>query len=389
MNIFVVNNSMSNLAYTTKLTFQSDSDKELVMEMLRWQQLAFNECSKIAFDLEKKSIIDLHNRFYANFRKSQVQIPSQVIITAQRECLSRYKSIKSNKHKISTPIFKVNLGIQLDKRIYSIKGDVLSIISSNGRVKCKPYLYSKLKELWLKYRVCDPILFIRNGEIYISFIFDTPDEKLHQTSVVGLDLGVRLFAVSSEGKVYDDKKFKAKKRKVRFLKRKLQSKGTKSSRRKLKKLRRREVNLSKDFIHRITNEILSEVKADVIALENLKGIKKKKHKRQNKNVISQVSLFEFRRILTYKAPFHRKTVVAVDPRFTSQLDCRTGKKNGERKGRRYYGKDGIVLDADYNAAINIAKRTKLPTSFVVPLDGTLNFRGQAAVNPPNAFKSKP
>ena len=77
----------------------------------------------------------------------------------------------------------------------------------------------------------------------------------------------------------------------------------------------------------------------------------------------------------------------VDPRFTSQLDSRTGRKDGERKGRRYYGQDGVVLDADYNAAINIAKRTKLPASFAVSLDGTLNFRGQAAVNPPIACES--
>lgn len=384
----VTNNvKMGNLAYTTKLIFKTESDKESVMEVLRWQQLAFDECSKVVFSMDKLSIVDLHAKFYTIFRKSQAKIPSQIVITAQRECLSKYKSVKSNKHKISEPISKSNLGIRLDKRLYSIKGDTLSIISSDGRVKCQPYFYPKLKELWLKYRVCDPVLFVRDGEIWISFIFETPDEKLEQKSVVGLDLGVRLFAVSSEGKVYDDKKFKTKKRQVRFLKRQLQSKGTKSSRRKLRKIRRKEKNISKDFVHRISNQILSEVKADIIALENLKGIKKKKHKGQNKNAISQVSLFEFRRVLTYKAPFYRKTVILVDPRWTSQLDSRTGKKDGERKGRRYYGKDGVVLDADYNAAINIAKRAKLPALFRTPLDGTLNFRGQATVNSPKAFKS--
>lgn len=378
---------MQVLSYTTKLIFNTDSGKESVMEVLRWQQTAFNACSKVVFNLEKKSIIDLHEKFYMGFRKSQPNIPSQIVITAQRECLSRYKSIKSNKHKILEPVKKSNLSLQLDKRLYSIKGKTISLISSNGRIKCQPYFYPKLEELWLKYRVCDPTLFIKNGEIWISFAFEIPDEKLPQTSVVGLDLGVRIFAVSSEGKVYDNKIFKSKKRQVRFLKRQLQSKGTKSARRKLKKIRRKEKNISKQFIHNISNQILSEVKANVIALENLKGIKKKNNKGQNKNAISQVSLFEFRRVLMYKAPFYRKTVILIDPRFTSQLDSRTGKKDGERKGRRYYARDGVVLDADYNAAINIAKRTQLPGSFKIPLDGTLNFRGQAAVNPPNAFKS--
>lgn len=98
-------------------------------------------------------------------------------------------------------------------------------------------------------------------------------------------------------------------------------------------------------------------------LEDLKGIKVKKNPGQNKNRISQVPFFELRTILTYKALLYGKQVITVNPRDTSQIDSRTGKKGGERKGRRYIGSDGVILDADINAACNIAKRSKHPVSY--------------------------
>jgi len=67
--------------------------------------------------------------------------------------------------------------------------------------------------------------------------------------------------------------------------------------------------------------------------------------------------FNFKTILTYKAQLYGKKVVTVNPAYTSQIDHR-GLIGGKRQGCRYYGSDGIVLDADINAAINIAARFK-------------------------------
>ena len=365
---------MSKLSYNTKLIFNSEKDKISVMELLCLQQLAFNECSKIIFGLKKKSIVDVHKEFYEEFRKNHKEIPSQVVIAAQRECLARYKSIKSNKHKIKSPISKKNLSIQLDKRIYSEKLGVMSIISSNGRVKCKPYIYEKLSEFYGKYKLCDPLLYVKNNEIWISLVFDLPEPINKQTLVTGIDLGVKQFAVSSEGIIYDDKNFKKQKRNLRHLKSRLKSKAAKGSRSAKKhfgKLKKKESNKNKDFIHKTVNNIIKSVKGDVVAVENLKGIKKKRHKKQNKNAISQVPLYDFVQKLSYKALAAGKTTVKVDPRNTSKTDWNTGKMDGARKGRRYYSSTGKVWDADQNAAINIAKRTKHPVSFVEPLDGSL------------------
>ena len=356
---------MGKLTYNTRLVFQDDSDKEKIVEMLKKQCFAWNKCSKVKFNfVPKNSIVDLHTVFYRNFRESQPEIPSQVVISAEQSVLSAYRSIKSNKQKLEKPPEKKKLSIRLDKRTCSYKNGVFSIISLEKRVKCSPYIYPKLQELISKYRFCDPLLFEKNGEVWICLTFDIPEILSQNKLAVGVDVGICNSAATSEGKLYQDKHFNASKRKLRFNKRKLQSKSktSKSARRKLKKLKRKEHNINQNFSHHLANKIISDTKADTIVLENLKSIKVKKHKYQNKNRISQVPMFELRRILTYKALLHNKQVITVSPAYTSQIDHRTGKLDGKRIGGRYIGKDGQILHADCNAACNIALRSKLPYS---------------------------
>lgn len=371
---------MPKLTYNTRLIFQSDSDKDKIVKMLEGQRFAWNECSKVKFENKlKNSIVNLHAKFYHKFRESQPEIPSQVVISAEQSVLSAYRSIKSNKQKLKKPPEKKKLSVRLDKRTYSYKNETFSIISLEKRVKCHPYIYPKLQELINKYRFCDPLLFEKNGEIWIALTFNIPEVLSQNKLAVGIDLGVCNFAATSEGNLYQDKSFNARKRRLRFNKRKLQSKaskGSKSAKRKLKKLRRKERNMNHNFSHHLANKIILDTKADTIVLENLKSIKVKKHKYQNKNRISQVPLYELRRILTYKAPLKGKTVIVVCPSYTSQIDHRTGKRDGQRIGGRYIGKDGQILHADCNAACNIALRSKLPCSI------SNYYAWQAKVNSP-------
>lgn len=369
---------MSKLTYNTRLVFQSDSDKDKIVGMLEKQRFAWNECSKVKFNIVKNSIVELHSAFYAKFRQENPEIPSQVVISSEQSVLSAYRSIKSNKQKLDKPPEKKKLSVRLDKRTYSYKNGIFSIISLEKRVKCSPYIYPKLQELISKYRFCDPLLFEKNGEVWICLTFNIPEVLSQNKLAVGVDVGICNLAATSEGNLYQDKQFNARKRKLRFNKRKLQSKSktSKSARRKLKKLKRKERNINQNFSHHLANKIISDTKADTIVLENLKSIKVKKHKYQNKNRISQVPMFALRRILTYKALLHNKQVITVSPAYTSQIDHRTGKLDGKRIGGRYIGKDGQILHADCNAAANIALRSKLPCSI------SNYYAWQAKVNSP-------
>ena len=366
--------TISHISYNTKLLL-NDLQKSQVLSMLESQRMAWNECSKVRFEkVSKNSIVELHRVFYNDFRSKNPDIPAQLIISAENAVLSAYRSAKSNKHEVSKAFAKKNLSLRLDKRSYSFKKTddniVFSIISLDKRIKCGIQLYPKLSELLKKRKFCDPSLFVKNGEVWMTLTFKIPALLPKTDTAVGIDLGCRILAATSDGNLYVDKGFNARKRRIRYLKRSLQSKGTKSAHRHLTKLRHKEHNLNKNFSHHLANKLLSDIKADVLVLEDLAGIKKKK-KFENKNRISQVPFYLLKQLLTYKAALlpEPKTVISVNPRFTSQLDCKTGLKDGVRKGRRYYSKTGAVYDADINAAVNIGKRSKLPVSYKSILDG--------------------
>ena len=364
---------------------KSQEDFDSLKSILDMHSIVFNYASPLQFTEKKNSLMVLHSKVYGNIRKLYPDIPSQVVIKAEQECLASYKSTKSNKHKLKSPIVKKNLSMRLDKRLYSKdKNDKYSIkiTTTNGRQSFKFVVYPRLKELMDKCQYCDPLIYENNGKLFISFCFENkPKEQQKQKLALGVDIGIRRSVALSDGRIVIDRKFNGNKRKLRHLKDCLKSKGTKSARKHLNKLRHKEHNQNKNQTHLISNEVL-KTDADTIVLENLKGIKKKKNKYQNKRNISQVPMFELRRIITYKAENMGKTITLVRPSYTSQTDSVTGKIEGGRRGCRFYSKNGLIYDADINASINIAKLSKLPVS------QTHNLTyGQVKVNSPIVCKS--
>lgn len=369
------------ITYNAKLLGSQENIQSLI-QILEWHRIAYNYASGIQYGQTTNSITELHNKFYRKFRQEYPLIPSQVVIRGEQECLSAYRTVKSNKHKIEAPIERKGLSMRLDKRLYRIiDKKTIAITTSNKRQKFEIQLFDKLSNLLENYAFQDPLLFVRDGELFISLTFNTcPVEPLKQKLALGVDLGMRVSAACSDGRLIIDRKFNKEKRKLRFLKRQLQSKGTKSTKRKLKKIKRKEQNRSKNQSHLIVNEIL-KTPADTIVLEDLSKIKKKKHKNQNKNAISQVPFYLLRQIISYKASNMGKHVKIVKPQYTSQDDSITGKRNGTRKGRRYYAHSGLIYDSDINAAINIGKKSKLPLSQAVCKNWLLDGAGRIVTLP--------
>jgi IS605 OrfB family transposase len=391
------------LTYSVKLTFQSQEEKSRMIKTLEGQRFAFNEASKIHYgsgEKRKNSIVELHSKFYKEFRAKNPDSLADITIQAEQECLSAYRSIKSNKHKIEGSIQKKRLSCRLNKNLYTfdLANKRIKLTCVGGkRIWAELETYDKFNELLSKYPICDPLIFERDGQIWLACSFNNPLTGLiSPDKAIGIDLGIKRIAATSEGKIYKAKEYLAKKRKTRYLKRKLrvaaQMKKSKSAKRHLKKLRRKEANQTKNFIHHLTNDIL-KTDANVIVIEDLSQIKnpknKTKKKYQNLNKISQIPFYMIRQMLEYKAQLKNKRVEVINPAFTSQIDFRTGVKDGIRKGCRYYGSDKVVLDAELNAANNIVLRSKLPVSCCV-LSAALD--GQATVtklNAGNYVSSKP
>ena len=382
---------MSEITYNIKLKFSEQKDYDFWLDMLYKQRDIYNFASKIIFDKKPNTLIKEYHDILYNKIKEKFNISSQTIIRTEKDILSTYRSIKSNKHKITSAPQKKSLSLRLDQRMYSnFNKNSIKLISSFSHKRCiaNLRLYPKVTELFDNYKTCDPLIFYRNNEFYLSVTFRIPEKVKQNENILGIDLGCRRLVTTSDGDCILSKDFNRQKRKIRYLKRILNSKkkSSHSARTKLKKLRKKEHKISKQYIEKSINTILKNTDKSIIVVEDLTKIKqttKKKYSTHN-NRISQVPFYLFRQILSYKAPLYGKEVKTVNPYMTSQTDSQTGKWKGERKGCRFYTVDNKVYDADWNAAINIAKKSvKHPISYCLPLDGKLNILNrQVDVNLP-------
>lgn len=378
--------------YNVKLIFEQEEDKQNLLEVFELHKDIWNYLSSYIYKSKiKLSSRILQEKQYHKCRKAFKKAPSQLVVRAMHDVTSAFKTIKSNKQKIEKAPVKHNLSIRLDKRLYTLKKDSIKLTTCGKRIICKLKLYDKVKDLIEKYNICDPLIFVRNKEIFVALTFDNPNPFHAPNQCVGIDLGLNRIAVTSEGKIIKGKEFLREKRKIRYLKsclkskKKLRTKKTDSARKHLRKLKRKERNVSKNYIHHLANELL-KTECETLVLEDLSSLKDKNRGRHQNNRLSQVPFYLLLTTLSYKAQALGKRVETVNPAYTSKDDFR-GIERGRRVGCRYYASDNKVLDADLNAAINIGQRwgnkNKLPVSFVFPGDGMYKLNGQGVCQPPN------
>ena len=378
--------------YNIKLQFHSDQEKQQLKDYLILQNHIWNYISKFIHQKQCLNKKIIHDKTYKKCRTKFPKALAQMVIRAQHDAVSSYKSAISNGNSWSKiaekdPFVKKKLSIRLDKRLYSMtKTDIkLSTLAKNYRISCSFILYDKINQMFSAYPSCDPLVFERDNEFFLSVTFETPEIKPKGTKILGIDVGEKRFITTSEGFCLSAKDLTQEKRIRKYLSRQLQKKKNKShsARKKLKKSKRKERNFTNNYIHHVANKIL-EINSDVIVLENLSGINKQRQGKYRNRKRNQYPWRKLRDILTYKALFLNKRVETVNPRNTSKNDHR-GIERGVRKGCRYLASDGKVFDADWNAAINIGLRyssiSKLPVSFKEPYDGSLNLIGRLCQEP--------
>lgn len=359
----------------------SEATKRYWMSLLAQTRDAFNTCANMVASAHTQlAMVAVHAQCYNVLREEYPQIPSQGIIRVQKSVLAALRAIRSNEqHNAETPQ-KKSLSLQLDKRLYSnlsINGISLSNGIPQKREQCTFVLYDKVIDMFNRYVPKDPTLFMRGDRVFLSVPFEVPSLPCNGDTAIGVDLGMRRFFVTSEGTSFVDKDYLMRRRKVRYLKSRLKSKGTHSAKRHLQKVSHKEHNMSKDQVNKACDLLLKSTDANILVLEDLSNIKEKTSKtkegfkrKKHNNALSQVPLYLFKERLTHKAQLVGKRVETVSPAYTSQTDSRTNKRDGIRKGCNYVCSDGVVLDADWNAAVNIAHRANHPlSSSKLPLSG--------------------
>ena len=206
-------------------------------------------------------------------------------------------------------------------------------------------------------------LIYRKGRFWLHLAVTLPDvEFVPNGDVVGVDFGMTRPAAASNNKFFGNRSWKAVERRYFRLKRALQSKGSDSAKRHLKKLAHKVSRFRSNCDHVVSRRLVQSVTpGTLIVIENLMEIRSntKRRSKPQKRAMHQWSFNRLRGLLTYKTEEHGGMVVGVDPRHTSQRCSHCGyiRRSNRRSQSRFKCRNcGFELNADLNGRRNIAEK---------------------------------
>ena len=206
-----------------------------------------------------------------------------------------------------------------------------------------------------------------SGKYFVSILVE--DGKDYQTkkqiehaNAVGIDLGIKDFAILSDGTKIENPKFlRIKEQRLKVLQKRLSRKQKGSNNRnkqriKVAKLHEKITNERKDFLQKLTTKLVKESQFDTFCLENLNVSGMMRNHKLAKS-IAEVSWYQFIEMLKYKCEWYGKNLVQIGQFEPSTKTCsHCGYKNTELtlKDREWICPVcNTYHDRDINAAINI------------------------------------
>ena len=201
----------------------------------------------------------------------------------------------------------------------------------------------------------------RSGKYYASISCEVDVKAKQKTQdIVGIDLGIKEYAVMSNGGIVENPKHLVKlEEKLAFLQRGLSrkkkfSKNYEKQRIKIARLHEQIANKRADFLHKLSNQLVTDY--DFIAMETLKPSNMVKNHKLAKH-ISDASWSEFTRQVQYKSLWYDKQLIKISQWYPSSQICSTCGHNDGKKGlsiREWTCPNcGTCHERDINASVNI------------------------------------
>lgn len=357
---------------------------EILRETLRQNTACFNFVASHGFESGEKNGIELHKATYYALRELYPQLPSQLVCASRVRATEAIKSafaLRKKGRKVSCPTSQ-SVPIRYDARSYRMRLDInaVSLATLQGRQNIEYSLYAHaIEKLTQAVGFDSADVFERNGVFWLHIVVTLPKPEVEATeSVVGIDFGICRPAVSSNNRFFGERKWKNTEKRYFRLKRKLQSKGTPSAKRHLKKLAKRVKLFRSDCDHVVSRRIVQSVpQGTTIVIENLTEIRTGTRQRgaKQRRAMHQWPFKRLKDLLEYKAEEAGQVVVGIDPRHTSQVcSCCGFKHRSNRRSQSQFKcrECNFELNADLQASRNIRNKY-LVQSGKSTLDGALSI----------------
>ena len=334
----VYNKTLALRKETYETTQKHLSKYELVKEITKWkEQEEFNWLSEANAQALQQAVFDMDCAYQRFFR--------------EKTGFPKFRSKKTHRYS-----FRYPQGCKLD---------------NEGN---KIYL-PKLK--WVKCKVDRPIEFqlrsvtvkqVPSGKYFVCCLFDDglelpPKLPITEETTVGIDLGLKDFAVLSNGtkisrmrfiKQYEKQLAKLQRRHSRKQK---GSNNREKARVKVARLQEKISNCRKDYLHKVSHKIINENQVNTICLETL-NVKGMMMNHRLAKSVADVGMYMFKQMLEYKADRAGKNILYIGRYEPSTKLCDCGYKNNDLtlSDREWTcPKCGKHYDRDVHAAQNIKK----------------------------------
>ena len=387
---------------------------------------AFNAVCHYGWQHREKNGVKLHHATYYATKASCPGLVSDHLIQARVKATEALKSAftwkakheanyqkkvaRAKKRGQPVPKFKpmkcpqsVLCPVRYNEKSFSLnwQNQDIRLSTSRGKISIS-FTVPEFSCKYQGYPVATADLLYRQGKWWVHVVVSVPEPVFSPNDeVIGIDLGLNHPAVTSNRRFLGSPHWKEVERRRFRLKRKLQSKGTKSAKRHLMKLSGKQRRFRRDADHVLSKRLVEHAPPGAtLVFENLTNIRESSHLgrgKQNKNVQNKrklhswtfAQLYDF---TTYKAQERGIQVVKIDPRHTSQTCSHCGSQH--RSNRRSQSlflcrQCGYQLNADLNASYNIREKylaslaqdgTPILSGSPVkrPIVSTLRSQGQAS-----------
>jgi IS605 OrfB family transposase len=340
----------------------------VLLDTLEQHADCFNVVAEQGWKESERNGVTLHKATYYPLRAKHPALPAQLVIAARVRATEAIKSALTRKRQgkqVSCP--RSNLPpIRYDQRSYTprLHDGTVSLATVACRqvlpVMLYPYAQAMLQQT-IGFDSAD--LIYRRGRFLLHVVVTLPDANtLPNGKVVGIDFGMTRPAVTSDNRFFGERRWKNTERRYFRLKRRLQRKGSPSTKRHLRRLARKVSLFRADCDHVVSRRIVQSAgQGTTLVVENLLEIRQrtKQNGRIQRRAMHQWSYRRLRALLDYKAEAHGCTVVGIDPRHTSQRCSRCGyihRSNRRSQSRFVCRTCGYELNADLNGARNIAAK---------------------------------